>query len=208
MTSAWLSAALDESRRRGFLGPGAVEPHIEHSQGFIDAWRSVRDSDPGQFLDLGSGGGIPALVILEQSSWPGILLDSMRKRANFLREVLGWDGAPSTGQVVLGRAEDEANRPAMRESFELVVARSFGPPSVVAECASGFLSPNGVLIVSEPPEATSPATRWRSEPLAALGLSAFTRIAGAATYQVLVKTGPTPPGYPRRNGMPMKRPLF
>mgnify|MGYP001337996822 CR=1 FL=1 len=38
-----------------------------------------------------------------------------------------------------------------RESFDVVVARAFGPPSITAECAAGLVAPGGLSIVSEPP---------------------------------------------------------
>jgi len=61
--------------------------------------------------------------------------------------------------------------PELVESFDLVTARSFGPPAVTAECGVQFLRIGGVMIVSEPPDDTD-SQRWNIEKLAELGLSA------------------------------------
>ena len=50
-----------------------------------------------------------------------------------------------------GRAEDWAHEPELRETFDLVTARSFARPAVTAEIACGFLKVGGLLVVSEPP---------------------------------------------------------
>jgi 16S rRNA (guanine527-N7)-methyltransferase len=131
----------------------------------------------------------------------------MVKRANFLEEVLEWDGAPDNGTVITGRVEETARVPALVESFDLVTARSFGPPAVTAECGAQFLKVGGALIVSEPPE-DSGGGRWNVEKLADLGLAVEGRVRHGAAYQVLRKIHSTPNEYPRSIGTPRKRPLF
>jgi 16S rRNA (guanine527-N7)-methyltransferase len=131
----------------------------------------------------------------------------MEKRMNFLREVLEWPGAPVGGEVVTGRAEDIAREPQYDGAFDLVTARSFGPPAVVAECAVRFLRVGGVLVVSEPPDDTD-TTRWNEEGLAKLGLESQGRVRHGAAFQVLVKVRSTTKEYPREVGTPGKKPLF
>lgn len=205
MTSEWLTRALEESRARGFLGPGEISPHVTHARGFIAAWRRHSPTPPSSFLDLGSGGGLPGLVLLDEWECRGLLLDSMAKRVAFLREVLTWPGSPRGGEVVLGRAEDLARRADLESSVDLVTSRSFGPPSATAECAARFLVVGGVLIVSEPPDAPA---RWDEAGLDRLGLRRGPREVPGATYQLLIKERETPAQYPRRSGIPTKRPLF
>lgn len=205
MTSEWLTRALEESRARGFLGPGEIAPHVEHAKGFLEVWRQHSPAAPSAFLDLGSGGGLPGLVLLEEFQRRGILLDSMAKRVAFLREVLTWEGAPPNGEVIEGRAEDLARIVTLEASVALVTARSFGPPAATAECAARFLVIGGILIVSEPPEAPP---RWDERGLALLGLKRGATVIAGATYQVIEKVEQTPAQYPRRSGVPAKRPLF
>ena len=131
----------------------------------------------------------------------------MVKRANFLVDVLQWPGAPDNGTVITGRVEETARIPELVEAFDLVTARSFGPPAVTAECGAQFLRIGGLMIVSEPPE-DSESTRWNALILEKLGLVATGRVRHGAAYQVLVKTHSTPEEYPRSIGTPRKRPLF
>jgi 16S rRNA (guanine527-N7)-methyltransferase len=158
-------------------------------------------------VDLGSGGGLPGLFLLDRWRCQAVFTDSMVKRANFLEEVLEWDGAPANGSVIEGRVEATARILELIEAFELVTARSFGSPAVTAECGAQFLKVGGVMIVSEPPDDTD-ANRWNPDKLADLGLVAEGRVRHGAAYQVLKKTHSTPSEYPRSIGTPRKRPLF
>jgi len=92
----------------------------------------------------------------------------------------------------------------------VVTARSFGPPAVVAECAAPLLRTGGWLVVSEPPDQSDEeaARRWPAEPLAQLGLRPGERLQAAFDYRVLSQAEPCPERFPRRNGVPARRPLF
>jgi 16S rRNA (guanine527-N7)-methyltransferase len=131
-------------------------------------------------------------------------MDSMTRRTAFLTEVAEWDGTPSF-EVVTARAEDFAREPGWEESFDLVVARSFGPPAVTAECAVRYLRRSGLLLVAEPPEAQQ---RWPEEGLELLGLRDLGEWSGPPRIRVLEKSAETPSVYPRRSGVPAKRPVF
>jgi 16S rRNA (guanine527-N7)-methyltransferase len=207
MSSDWLARALEESRARGFLGPQPIEPQIIHAEGFAKCWESLRETPPTDLLDLGSGGGLPGLVLVERWGCRGVFLDSMTKRSNFLHEALLWPGAPEDTEVVTARAEEAARWPELDGKFALVTARSFGPPSVTAECAVRFLEVGGVLIVSEPPRERT-EDRWNQKGLDVLGLEALGRSRFGAGYEVLIKVRATAQEYPRPIGTPKRRPLF
>jgi len=207
MSSDWLPRALEESRARGFLGPQPIEPQIAHAEGFAQCWEALHTAPPARFVDLGSGGGLPGLVLLERWRTEATFLDSMAKRNNLLIEALAWPGAPGGGQVVTARAEEAARWPEFDGTFDLVTARSFGPPATTAECAVRFLKAGGVLIVSEPP-ADRTEERWSPVGLEVLGLKAQGRSRYGAGFEVLVKVAPTNPLYPRAVGIPKKKPLF
>lgn len=195
-----LVAVLERSRDLGFLGPGPVDKHIDHAIGFV---RAVQDVT-GRLVDLGSGGGIPGLVLATaRPDLEVVLVDAMAKRCDFLTAAIATLGL-AHAQVAHGRAE-ELGRGELRGSASAVVARSFGPPAVTAECAAPLLRPGGVLVVSEPPGA---ADRWDGDGLAAVGLRLDHRTATMPSLQVLVQVAACPGRFPRRNGMPGKRPLF
>ena len=207
MTDKWLYRALEESRARGFLGPAPIETQIEHAEGFARVWESLRTSPPASYLDLGSGGGLPGLVLLDLWNGPTTFVDSMIKRSNFLEDVLSWFDAPGNGEVVNGRAEVLSREPQLEARFSLVSARSFGPPAVTAECATRFLEINGLLIVSEPPD-DDVMGRWNPAALGQLGLRSEGRVREGAAFQVIRKIRATPEKYPRVIGIPGKNPLF
>lgn len=198
---------LERSREVGFLGPGPVETHVEHALGFADAV----GASPRSAVDLGSGGGLPGLVLA--SVWPEtefVLLDSMERRTAFLQEAvtgLGWHGRVA---VVRTRAEVAGRDEAFRGWYEVVVSRSFGSPPATAECAAPLLRVGGRLVVSEPPHGEAPTERWPDEGLTTLGLALDRRVTGesGAGYVVLRQVAPCSVTFPRREGVPAKRPLW
>jgi len=190
---------LGRARTLGFLGPGPVEDHLAHTAGFLEALRSVT----GRVVDLGSGGGVPGLIVaIERPDLELVLVDATAKRCRFLEEVLQQLSLKAT--VIEGRAEVVGRGP-LRGTADAVVARSFGPPAVTAECAAPLLRPTGLLVVSEPP---SGEDRWPAGPLEMLGLRPLLRTTTAPVMQVLVQGSSCPDEYPRRDGVPAKRPLF
>jgi len=207
VNDGWLVRALEASRALGFLGPASLEAQVLHAEGFARCWESRHSAPPTNLLDLGTGGGLPGLVLLDRWHVPTVLLDSMERRCRFLQDVFAGPGAPSEVEIVHARAEDAARDPSFEGRFALVTARSFGSPSVTAECAARFMIVGGVLVVSEPPQERS-ARRWQAERLSELGLSDEGRQQFEAGYEVLTKVGVTDPRYPRASGTPKKRPLF
>ncbi|MGQ0803003.1 MAG: RsmG family class I SAM-dependent methyltransferase [Actinomycetota bacterium] len=199
-----LRDVLEDARARGLLGPGPVEGHIRHSRALAELIGPAPDS----FVDLGSGGGIPGLVLAQEwSAARATLIDSHRRAGAFLEEAVTRLELGGRLTVACGRAEELARQAHLRGAFELVVARSFGAPAATAECAVGFLQPGGRLVVSEPPE--SLPERWNPEGLADLGLSAPTirRAAGITVAVVELAEAPAD-AWPRRTGVPAKRPLW
>lgn len=205
---AALLAVLVEARELGFLGPGPVERQHHHA---VDLARAVGDRT-GRVLDLGSGGGIPGLVLFEcWSGASGVLLDAQRKRCAFLSRAVTALGFSSRVEVRCGRAEVLARSPELRGSFDLVVARSFGPPPVTAECGVGFLGEGGELVVTEPPLSVTEGVseRWPAAGLAQLGFEPIQTLQVGETRAVRIGLrGPVAERWPRRDGVPAKRPLW
>jgi 16S rRNA (guanine527-N7)-methyltransferase len=224
-----LLEVLEESLSRDLLGTMALAEQVDHALGFARAYE-VATAGPGtdrgvpsatgprHWLDLGSGGGLPGLILAQY--WPrseAVLLDSSERRTTFLLEAvqqLGWVGRV---QVVRARAEDAGRDLALRAGFDVVWARSFGSPPVTAECAAPFLEPGGLLIVSEPPDApaapgledeTQTAARWPREGLGEVGQEPVLRVRDRFGYQVIRQASPCPERFPRRSGVAGKRPLY
>jgi 16S rRNA (guanine527-N7)-methyltransferase len=206
-----LIEVLERSRGLGFLGPGSVRVHVDHATGFAAGIEPA----PVQFLDLGSGGGVPGLVLARW--WPetrAVLLDARERRCRFLREAVRDLDLGERVIVVWARAEEAGHRDYLRGVFDLVVARGFGPPAVTAECGAPFLRVGGTLAVSEPPEdgdtGAPPVAsdRWAPAGLARVGLTLGRSWTDGYRYQALDQVEPCPPRYARNPGIPAKRPLF
>jgi len=205
-----LDEVLRQAQGLGFFGPAPVEEQRRHGGAFCELVLTDLEIGPeSRWLDLGSGGGLPGLVLahrLRDTGARGTLLDSQRRRARFLEQAVRRLGLPGV-EVLAARAEDAARDPSHRGRYDLVVARSFGSPAVTVECATAFLRVSGRLAVSEPP-GEEPA-RWDQATLAELGLGPPRRKAGGgATVVCLEKTGATAERWPRRAGVPAKRPLW
>lgn len=195
---------LGVARDWGFLGPGDVGFHVEHSRAFFGLL-----DEGATVLDLGSGGGVPGLVlVVERPDLSVTMLDANKRRTDFLGEALVTLGAGDRSAVIRGRAEEAGRDALLRGAFDQVVSRSFGPPAVVAECAAPFLRVGGRLVVSEPKDAGD-VPRWDSNGLSTVGMSLGSTVRHEpATLQVIDQTSPCPEQFPRRTGVPAKRPLF
>lgn len=158
-------------------------------------------------LDLGSGGGLPGFVIADERPDVAIvLMDAMEKRIAFLRDCVRTALWGDRVGVELGRAEVLAHRIDLRGHFDVVVVRSFGPPAATAECGVGFLRTGGQILVSEPEDRRE---RWPAAGLAELGLTPLPPVESThATIQPLLVTGNLDAKYPRKIGVPVKKPLF
>ena len=204
-----LTARLLEAREAGFLGPGPVDRHIDHSRSLAGTVSRALGTVPERVADLGSGAGIPGMVLA--CLWPEshfVLVEAGARRARGLVETIRACGLERQVEVVHARAEEAGRDPRYRGRFPAVVARSFGRPSVTAECAAPLLASEGVLVVSEPPATDSTEDRWPAGSLHDLGLRLEAVAEGEFRYAVLRRVSACPDRYPRRVGVPTKRPLF
>lgn len=202
---------LTEARTLGFLGPGPIDRHVSHARVFREAVEELlggRRAGEVQALDLGSGGGVPGLLLacwFPDVRW--VLLDVHRRRTSFLTRAvaeLGW-----TGRVTVVRREAaEAGRdPQFRGRCAVVTARSFACPARTAECGAAFLDEEGRLLVADPPDAT--AERWPLTRLATLGLQdqGLRRLA-AGSVRVIRRAEPLDDRFPRPRRKMEQHPLW
>jgi 16S rRNA (guanine527-N7)-methyltransferase len=207
-----LHELLTDARALGFLGPGPLEPQIRHAQGFAAVGRRLSSASPVRLADLGSGGGLPGLVTAAE--WPTatlVLIEANGRRASFLRRAVERLDLEARVSVIEERVEVCGRDADLREGFDGVLARSFGRPAVLAECAAPLLQIGGWLLVSEPPPpggAGEPDDRWPPEPLRQFGLQPAEVVHEGFEYRVLRQVEACPERFPRRNGVPAKKPLF
>ncbi len=101
-----------------------------------------------RLADIGSGAGIPgALLACALADTEVFLIESRRKRAHFLRELVRKLPLPNA-RVVHGRAEEWA--PSCTEALDLITARSVARPAALFRLMGSCLAPWGALVVSVP----------------------------------------------------------
>lgn len=191
---------LEEAQTRGLIGPRELPSAIQHARELgVFALQGFTGTPRG--LDIGSGGGLPGLVLANDwPAWEWTLLDSNRRSTAFLSEAARDLGLAV--QVASSRVEEFALEPGVRGSFGLVVARSVAALAVVCEYAAPLLEVGGRLVVSQPPQAepVSPAVLDR------LGMELEAQV-GPPSAAILRQERPCPPEFPRRTGVAVKRPL-
>jgi len=203
-----LQGILERSQTLNFLGNPPIEDHIRNAMGFANVIRGFSGKgQKGRIYDLGSGGGVPALVLVDEfKDWEFVLIERKKKRANFLHEAISLLKASERVEIVCDEAENAARNEKFAFGADFVTARSFGPPSTTAECACRLLKLNAFLIVSEPPINTD---RWVHEKLSLTGLNPVKQIKfGDSTFQVLNQSHDPSENLPRRAGVTRKRPLW
>ena len=162
-------------------------------------------------LDLGSGAGFPGLVLA--AVFPALsftLLDATAKKCDFLRDSAAVMGL-SNAEVLCGRAED-VGRGDLRESFDLVTARAVASLRELIELALPLLKAGGSLLAykganyqTEIDEAARALSELCGE---VRSVTEYALAGGDRRALVTVrKLAPAPDKYPRRPGMPHKRPL-
>jgi 16S rRNA (guanine527-N7)-methyltransferase len=210
---------------RGVVGPGEADQIVERH--IIDSLLCLPllPAPPLSIVDVGSGAGLPGIPV--SLAVPGaavVLLESQGRRCAFLEEAITRAGGAAS--VTCARAEDYG-KGAGRDSFDVALSRALASAPVVLEYCLPLVAVGGRIIAirGEPGpderEATSAAARllggssprWErpsAEWLGLLGeLLPGSRLALVRDSYLLVveKASPTDARFPRRAGIPMKRPL-
>lgn len=207
---------------------------ITDKQEFIDrhlidsiacyGWTEIEKST--NIVDVGTGAGLPGIplaICYPEKSFT--LLDSLRKRIDFLNEAISALGLKNV-KAVHSRAEDAGRNPDMRERFDLCVTRAVAPLNVLLEYCLPLVKPGGSLYAYKTKKAI---TEIEDSALALrlLGgsLDVQTRAYDSMRHEVaqecsntndspyslnifiVEKTSTTPDNYPRKAGTPKKIPL-
>ncbi len=185
----------------GARTPEQVEALIADAAVLVEAsWIGITS-----VIDIGSGGGLPAIplaVAMPQVEFT--LLEANDRKCAFLEHVAA---ALNLTNVVVaaGRAEELGHRPTLREQFDRAISRAAARPEVLLELALPFVRTGGDLVAQ-----VSPLDPLELEPAARLlggGTPRLEHPAGGHALLVVPKLAPTPTRFPRRTGVPGRKPL-
>lgn len=187
---------------------------------FLDSLSALRalDSERGfpddvRLLDIGSGAGFPGIPLkIAVPALSVTLLEATGKKVAFLKhaaEALQLNCI----SAIHGRAEDRAHETGLREAFHAVVARAVAPLAVLCELGLPFLRVGGLFIAMKKGD-TLAELEHAASAMAQLGGQLEDRIEielpGLTDERHIIcirKTGPTPVRFPRRPGIPARKPL-
>lgn len=184
---------------------------------FLDSLSCLKALPQGltrqRVVDVGSGAGFPGLPI--KIACPDVrltLVEATGKKAEFLSAVVARLGLTDV-EVVNARAEEVGHAPPYREAYDLAVARALAAMRVLAELCLPLVCLGGVLIAmkGEDPRAEVEAAQTALKTLGGRHRETIPVVVpglGAARHLVVVdKVSRTPVRYPRRPGLPARRPL-
>lgn len=160
----------------------------------------------GRVIDIGSGGGLPAVTLaLAMPEVRFTLLEANTRKCAFLEHVAASLNLKNVA-VAQGRAEDLGHRAVLREQFDRAISRAAAPPAVLLELALPFVRPGGDLVAQ-----VSPVDPHLLEPAARLLGGGPPRLerpgGGTGTLLYVPKLASTPAEYSRRTGVPNRKPL-
>jgi len=193
--------APDEVARLHLLDSLAALPHIDRI-------------GPVDVIDLGSGGGLPALPLaMARPEMRWTLVDSIAKKATILTEFAAALDLPNV-TVLADRAEALGRGSVHRERYDLVTARACAALPVLAELALPLLAVGGSLLAWKGPlaEEDDEVQRGRAA-IARLGGGRLRIVdpgvdaLGGHRFAIVLKERATDARFPRRPGQPGRRPL-
>lgn len=187
------------------LVSGPAEPLVEDSLVLLDHLGTA-----ATVVDVGSGGGLPGLALkLARPELAVTLVEADQDKAAFLVQASARFGLRDV-EVVARRAEDAARDPRYREMFDLAVARALAPMPVLAELCLPFVRAGGRLLAQKTASEDAAAAE-RAIGLLGGKLERVEKAPSAlrrdGTVVVVSKVGATPTTYPRRAGVPARKPL-
>jgi 16S rRNA (guanine527-N7)-methyltransferase len=189
------------------------EVHIKHFLDSLTCLLAMRDTPLGRLIDIGTGAGFPGIPL--KIMLPRVqltLVESVGKKAEFCRHVVNILDLQGV-EVIQQRAETIGQDPAHRERYDWAVARAVAILPVLAEYLLPLVRVGGSMLAmkgeSGPAEAHSAehAIKLLGGHLRQLLPVTLPGVAEERYLVVIDKVAATPAAYPRKVGIPAKRPL-
>jgi 16S rRNA (guanine527-N7)-methyltransferase len=174
-----LKPVLSAAQRIGALSGAPIEQIISHALWFSKAI----PSSARRVIDLGSGAGVPGLIVaFDRPELELVLVDRRSGRTDSLTRsvlALSLDSRVSVRSAEIGDLVRDGNFP---KQFDAAISRGLGPPLETLRLSRELVKPGGVVIISEPPPTTQ--SRWNLEDVSNLGLDGPIRLGAVAVFHV------------------------
>lgn len=192
---------------------GDEEVAVKHFLDSLTCSKAIEIEDNWDVVDIGTGAGFPGVPLkVERPSLRLTLVEASQKRVRFLERLVSALGLSDT-EVVWGRAEDVGHMVRHRENYDLAVARGVADLAVLAELCLPFVKVGGVFVALKGPGVEEEL----SKAVKAVGImwgrvKKIVRMSlpwnyGDRSVVVVGKETCTAEKYPRRPGIPNKRPI-
>lgn len=166
--------------------------------------------DARSLIDVGSGAGLPGIPLkIARPDLDVTLLEADEAKAAFLVHVCATLQLRNV-EVVARRAEDAGHDPGLREKFDVAVARALAPLPVLVELCLPFVRVGGRLLAQKTRDEDADAATHAIEVLGGQLSGVFAAPSAARAKGTIVaihKVRPAPSQYPRRAGVPSRKPL-
>lgn len=193
---------LEGNRKLNLSGAKTTEAIVEHLADSLTVLPFVE----APYLDVGSGAGFPAIPVALASNLAPTLIEATAKKARFLESLPDALGIEVT--TIAERAETAAHRHDLRATFASATCRAVASAAASLELTLPFLRAGGLVILQR--GGMEPAERTALED-ASLILGGRVEdeipVEGVRRIVLVRKVAPTPSRYPRRPGVPDRRPL-
>lgn len=186
---------------------------LKHFLDSIAAVPYLEKKESLRIMDIGTGAGFPGVPVkIACPEADMVLLDSLKKRITFLNHLIEELGLAGI-KAIHGRAEDLCRQEGFREAFDVVTSRAVANLTVIAELCLPFVKVGGVFIAYKGPRAREEVEESKGA-LEILGGSLRKMITitlpksrDERNLIFIAKEKETPEKYPRKAGIPEKRPL-
>lgn len=159
-------------------------------------------------IDVGTGAGFPGMVLkIFRPDLKLTLADALKKRCLFLERLCG-ELALNDVQILWGRAEELGRKEDLRGSYDFSTARAVAALPILLEYCIPFLKEGGCFLAMKAREENADSTNALKTLCCEIkGAERYTLNGESRMLITVEKCGTTPDKYPRRPGMPEKKPL-
>lgn len=203
----------EQNKKLNLLSSGDIKKlqskHFADAKAVLKIWKAEAGNT---VLDIGTGGGLPGLVLADMKPKMKFkLLDATKKKIKAVREII-LKMKLKNCEAAVGRCEILGQDKRYREKFDIVCARALAPLPALLELAAGFVK-EGAYFYAWKGQHYKDELKDAKNAMQVLNFKLTDRHeykvdeSGPRVILEFKKTAKLDPTYPRKNGVPLKSPL-